>query len=60
MPATLPDLHTLDARIAAANAFLHGARAAHDHSPNPDTIAALKKAQALVDRLLDARLAMMR
>ncbi len=60
MPDTLPDLDTLDALLAAAMAGLHGARAAADHSPNAETKAEHEKAQALVDRLLDARLALMR
>jgi hypothetical protein len=56
MPATLPDLRALDAHIAAAMAALHGARAAADHSPNGETLAAMDKAQDRVNELLDRRL----
>jgi hypothetical protein len=53
---TLPDVRALDAGIFAAMAALHGARAAAEHSPNGDTVAAMEKAQERVDRLLDERL----
>ncbi len=56
MPATLPDLRALDAGIFAAMAALHGARAAAEHSPNRDTLAAMDKAQDRVNDLLDRRL----
>jgi hypothetical protein len=60
MPATLTDLRTLDALLDAAGAGYRAARAAADHSPNGRNIAAKEEAQALVDRLLDARLTGMR
>lgn len=46
----------IDARIAAAMAALHGARAATNHSPNADNILAEIKLQRELDELLDTKL----
>jgi len=41
-------------RITATKAALDGARAAHEHSPNPETRRVMERVERELDRLIDA------